>query len=76
MGKAITDLFQSKKALAAMAAVIVGLAAKLGFEISTDELLPILSPLMAYIVGQGIADHGKERAKVEAAQSSSGIKAQ
>ena len=72
MGKAITDLFQSKKALAAMAAVIVGLAAKLGFDISTDEILPILSPLMAYIVGQGIADHGKERAKVETAQSSGG----
>ena len=67
MGNSIADLFKSKKALTAMAAVIVGLAAKLGLDISTDELLPILSPLMAYIVGQGIADHGKERAKVEKA---------
>ncbi len=72
MGKAIADLFKSKKALAAMAAVTVGLVAKLGFEISADELLTFLSPLMAYIVGQGIADHGKERAKIEKAQSSSG----
>ena len=67
MGNSIADLFKSKKALTAMAAVIVGLAAKLGLDISTDELLPILSPLMAYIVGQGIADHGKERAKIEKA---------
>ena len=27
--------------------------------------MPILTPAIAYIVGQGIADHGKERAKVE-----------
>ena len=32
----------------------------------------ILAPLIAYIVGQGIADNGKERAKVEAEQSSNG----
>ena len=65
MGKAIADLFRSKKALTAIAGVVVALAAKIGWEVSTDELMPILAPLMAYIVGQGIADHGKERAKIE-----------
>ena len=72
MGKAIIDLFQSKKALTAIATVAVGGLAHLGLNMTTADILPILSPLMAYIVGQGIADHGKERAKVEKAQSSSG----
>ena len=65
MRKALADLFRSKKALTALAGTIVALAARLGWDISPDELMPILSPLMAYIVGQGIADHGKERAKIE-----------
>ena len=65
MGTALADLFKSKKALTAIAGVIIAIAAKAGLEISTEELMPILAPLMAYIVGQGIADHGKERAKVE-----------
>ena len=72
MPKVLADLFKSKKALAAVAAVFTAAAAKLGWDVTTDELMPILSPLMVYIVGQGIADHGKESAKVKAAQSSSG----
>ena len=65
MGTAIADLLKSKKALTAIAGVIIAIGAKAGLDLSTDELMPILTPLMAYIVGQGIADHGKERAKVE-----------
>ena len=65
MGAAIVDLLKSKKALTAIAAAIVAGAAKIGWDVTTDELMPILTPLMAYVVGQGIADHGKERAKVE-----------
>ena len=65
MKKAIADMLQSKKALMAIATVLVTLGSKYGLEVSADELLPIISPLMAYIVGQGIADHGKERAKAE-----------
>ena len=67
MGTAIADLLKSKKALTAIAAAIVAAGGKIGWDVSTDELMPILTPLMAYIVGQGIADHGKERAKVEQA---------
>jgi len=37
----------------------------LGLPISEEALLP----LVAYIVGQGIADHGKERAKVESGKA-------
>lgn len=65
MGNALVELLKSKKALTAIAAAIVAAAAKIGWDVSTDELIPILTPIMAYVVGQGIADHGKERAKIE-----------
>ena len=65
MGNALVELLKSKKALTAIAAAIVAGAAKIGWDVSTDELIPILTPIMAYVVGQGIADHGKERAKIE-----------
>ena len=61
----IKDLLTSKKAITAIASVFAGLVARIGFEIPAEDLVPILSPAMAYIVGQGIADHGKERAKIE-----------
>ena len=51
--------------LIAIATALVTLGSKIGWDVSTEELLPIISPLMAYIVGQGIADHGKEKAKAE-----------
>ena len=71
MGAALRGLLESKKAIAAIAATLVAILGKAGLEVSTEELMPILTPLMAYIVGQGIADHGKERAKIEKEQSSS-----
>ena len=60
-------LFGSKKFMTALVSCLAGLAAKLGWQLSPDEIMAILSPALAYIVGQGVADHGKERAKVEAA---------
>lgn len=65
MGNAIADLLKSKKAITAIAAAVVAAGAKLGWDVTTEELMPILTPLMAYIVGQGIADHGKEAAKIK-----------
>ena len=59
-------MFTSKKALTAIASVLALLSTKCGFiEISTNEMLTYISPLMAYIVGQGLADVGKERAIIE-----------
>ena len=69
--RVVADLVKSKKAIAAMATVLVAIGGKIGWDVSTEELMPILTPLVAYIVGQGIADNGKERAKVEAAQCKS-----
>ena len=59
------QLFGSKKFVAAMAAFLAAGLAELGLGMDTETILTILSPLMAYVVGQGIADHGKEKAKVE-----------
>ena len=61
MRNAIATMFGSKKFLTALTGVAAVVFDNLGVPISEEALLPLL----AYIVGQGIADHGKERAKVE-----------
>lgn len=58
----LTDLLNSKKFIAMLAGVIVAFVAKLGIQMDTEAVLTILSPIMTYIVGQGIADHGKAAA--------------
>ena len=64
-GNTIKSLATSKKFLTVIASVIVAVAVKLGInDIEVDQILAILSPAMAYIMGQGIADIGKEQAKV------------
>lgn len=55
----VRDLLASKKFLVALVAVLAHLAGRFGFEVDQEAMITILSPLYAYIVGQGIADHGK-----------------
>lgn len=56
----------SKKLSAAVAAVIiVVLNDKLGWGISPQTVEDIVAVVIGYVVGQGIADFGKEKAKVE-----------
>ena len=69
MKEMLKSLIGSKKFMTALVSCLVGLGAKVGLELSPDEITAILSPALAYIVGQGVADHGKERAKVEAAKT-------
>ena len=61
---AIKGLLSSKKALAAIAGVVVTLVGKLGLDLDTDALVLLITPIVAFVVGQGIADNGKEAAKV------------
>ncbi len=61
---AIKGLLGSKKALAAVAGVIVTLVGKIGIQLDTDALVVLISPIVAFCIGQGIADNGKEAAKV------------
>ena len=51
------SLSRSKKSVTALLATVISIA--------TETLMTTLSPILAYIVGQGIADHGKEKAKID-----------
>jgi hypothetical protein len=58
-------LFSSKKGVAAIAGILCVVAQQLGFAFLTEAaLMQILGVIGAFIVGQGIADNGKEAAKV------------
>jgi hypothetical protein len=58
LGGLIYDFLTSKKWLTAVAACVVAAAAKIGLELPTEEIAVILSPIIAYILGQGWADTG------------------
>lgn len=63
----IRDLFNSKKFLVSLLTVILAIGSKFVPELADldpVELVTLLSPLIAYIIGQGIADSGKEAAKL------------
>ena len=60
MWKAIRGILASKKALAAIAGVIVALAARVGLDLPADEVALVLAPIIAFVVGQSIADHGAQ----------------
>ena len=59
MGKLFRDLLSSKKFVAAIAATIAAGMMKIGWEIETASILSVISPIIAYILGQGLADLGK-----------------
>ena len=71
MSEAIRDMLRSKKAVAMIVGLIVSLAGKVGLDLPTEDLTAVLSPVLAYIVGQGVADVGKEKARVEQATQNS-----
>jgi hypothetical protein len=55
-------ILQSRKFQAAvLAALTAGIASYTGM--TTDQVVVIISPFVAFIVGQGLADFGKEAAK-------------
>ena len=63
------SLSRSKKSVTALIATAISAAAAIAkafdVDIDTETLMTALSPILAYIVGQGIADHGKEKAKID-----------
>ena len=61
----LAEIITSKKAYAAIAAIVVWSLAKAGVAMSPDAVMPVVQILMAYIVGQGLADIGKEKVKAE-----------
>jgi hypothetical protein len=66
MWQSLKDLLASKKAIAGIAGAVMILVGRLGLDIDSELVTQFVSLVVAYIVGQGIADHGKEGAKIEA----------
>lgn len=60
-------LFSSKKFIAAVVGVIVGAGARYGLNLDPTDVAIILSPIISFIIGQGISDLGKDAAKINAA---------
>jgi hypothetical protein len=50
----------SKKAVAAIAGVVTLLAGRIGLDMSPELSLEITGVVIAYLLGQGLADIGKE----------------
>ena len=62
------SMLNSKKALAMIVGLLVSVGGRYGLDIPTEDLTAVLSPVLAYIVGQGVADVGKEKARIEQAE--------
>lgn len=61
----IKELLRSKKFVTSIIATVVAVLGTFGFHVDEASLAMVLSPFLAFIVGQGIADTGKEKAKTE-----------
>ena len=61
MKEVLKQLFSSKKFTVALATTLVWAVGLVGFDVSVETMTAILSPLYAYVLGQGMADAGKHR---------------
>lgn len=59
--KMLIEAATSKKALAAIAGVLIVFFKKWGLDLSEDAVNQLLQTIAAYIIGQGIADMGKNK---------------
>jgi hypothetical protein len=58
----LKELVTSKKLIAALIGVVVALAARLGLDLSTEDVALVVAPIVAFVLGQGLADLGKSAA--------------
>lgn len=65
MQETLKQLFTSKKFLATLAGVIITLFAKVGLDVDNETAAMIVGLIGSFVVSQGIADNGKEKAKLE-----------
>ncbi|MHA2062778.1 MAG: hypothetical protein ACXAEN_23110 [Candidatus Thorarchaeota archaeon] len=61
----IKSLLKSKKFVVSLVGLAVAIAAHFGLELQDETILLILTPILGYTLSQGVADIGKEKAKVE-----------
>ncbi len=62
----LEQVLTSKKALAMLAGALVWVLAQAGVTATPEQILPVLVLIATYILGQGLADIGKEANKVVA----------
>jgi uncharacterized membrane protein (DUF441 family) len=60
----IRSLLSSKKFIAAIIGIVIAIAGRYGFSLDPELVRELVYILIAYIVGQGIADHGKASAEI------------
>jgi uncharacterized protein YpuA (DUF1002 family) len=59
MWKIVADIVTSKKALAAIAGVVIAATNRYGLQLPEEAVNQIIAAVIAYVVGQGLADFGK-----------------
>jgi hypothetical protein len=64
--KILRNLFSSKKFVVLIAAAIAYVASRFSFNLEQSDCLAFVGLAASYILGQGMADNGKEKAKIEA----------
>lgn len=60
----IREFVTSKKFIVAVVGVIIAIAGRHGLSLDPQTVEHVVYLFVAYLLGQGIADHGKEAAKV------------
>lgn len=70
MWASLKEFVGQKKGLAVVLSIVAWVGGRFGLNLDPEVLLPAVLPLWVYIFGQGIADMGKEKAKVEKFNSS------
>lgn len=70
MRSALKDILSSKKALAYLSTILLVIGNKIaghfGYELDADQVALLVGSAAAYIIGQGMADHGTTAALVNA----------
>lgn len=62
----IKSFLHSKKFVAAIIGIIITIGGRYGLNLDPQLVQDVVYILIAYIVGQGIADHGKAAAQITA----------
>ena len=70
----LKEFATSKKFIASVAGIVIAIAAKNRFPVflPRETVEQILAVVIAYVVGQGVADHGKAAAQIAAVSAAAG----
>jgi hypothetical protein len=69
MVDALKGLMQSKKFIGMIVGCVITLTAKVGLDVDDSTIWQIVALISTWVGAQGIADHAKEKAKIENGKS-------